>query len=204
VARFPKPATALRARRVCQNPGMNALVATLVGGALAIAGGVVGALATGRSEMGRWRRDAQLRASSDLLSALQELVRRMIDLAFLGEKPPRGDPGPHYSAYRDATIRWNSSIYTALLVSPPRVANLVQALDREADRLMDRAMEQRWSRENFRDERRALGRLAAEYLNASRAETGWSPIRLGSVWAWDETTLSDTPDLGITPEQATS
>jgi len=53
------------------NSAMNALLATLVGGALAIAGGVVGALATGRGEMSRWRRDAQLRASTDLLSALQ-------------------------------------------------------------------------------------------------------------------------------------
>jgi hypothetical protein len=171
------------------NSAMNALLATLVGGALAIAGGVVGALATGRGEMSRWRRDAQLRASTDLLSALQELVRRMIDLAYLAEKPPRGDPGPQSSAYRDATIGWNSSIYAALLVSPPRVADLAHALDREVDRLVDRAIEKRWSREDFREERRSLGRLAAEYLNASRAETGWSPIRLESVFAWDEATL---------------
>ena len=67
------------------------------------------------------------------------------------------------------------AMYAALLVSPPRIADLVQALDREADRLIDRAMEKQWSRDDFRKERRALGRLAAEYLNASRAETGWSP-----------------------------
>src|SRR6516225_3626106 len=104
---------------------MSALLATLVGGALAIAGGLVGVLATHRSETSRWRRDAQLRASTELLSSLQEVVRRMIDLAYLSEKPARGAPRTA-SAYHEATIGWNSSIYAALLVSPPQLAVLVR------------------------------------------------------------------------------
>jgi hypothetical protein len=162
---------------------MSALLATLVGGALAIAGGLVGVFATDRRERSRWRRDAQLRISTELLSSLQELIRQMINLAYIAKKPPRGSPA--YAAYHKATIGWNSSIYAALLVSPPNVVDLVQDLDREVDRLVDRAMEKRWSRAEFREERRALGRLAADYLNASRAETGWSSIPLKSVWAWD-------------------
>lgn len=154
----------------------------------------MGALATGRGELSQWRRDAQLRASTDLLSALQELVRRMIDLAYAADKPTRTDPEALSTAYREATIRWNSSIYAALLVSPPKLAALVQALDREVDRLVDIAMEKPWSRTDFRHERRALGRLAAQYLNASRAETGWSGSRLDSVWAWDETTRPQLAD----------
>jgi hypothetical protein len=169
----------------CDNQGMSALLAALVGGALAIAGGVVGALTTGRGERGRWRRDTQLRVSTELLSSLQELVRRMIDLAYLTEKPPRGGRHTVSREYRDATIGWNSSIYAALLVSPPKVAELVQGLDREVDRLVDRAMEKPWSRAEFREERIGLGRLAAVYLNAARAEAGWPPITLKSVWAWD-------------------
>jgi len=168
---------------------MNALLATLVGGALAIAGGLIGAFAADRGEKSRWRRDAQLRVSTELLSSLQEVIRTMIDLAYLAEKPPRGTS---LSAFHEVSIGWNSSIYAALLVSPPKVVDLVQGLDREVDRLLGRALERRWSRADFREERRALGRLAADYLNASRAETGWSPIPLESVWAWDEATPAST------------
>ena len=171
---------------------MDALLATLVGGALAIAGGLVGVLATHRSESSRWRRDAQLRVSTELLSSLQEVIRRMIDLAYLTDKPVRGTPTAASSAYHQATIGWNSSIYAALLVSPPKLAALVQNLDREVDRLLERAVEKRWSRVDFRDERRALGRLAADYLNASRAEVGWSPVPIESVWAWAGTAPDDT------------
>lgn len=169
---------------------MNALLATLLGGFLAIAGGVVGAMATGRGEFSRWRRDAQLRAATELLSSLQDLVRRMIDIAYLSDKPPRGDPGPTSSAYRDATIKWNSSIYAALLVSPPNTVTLVQALDGEADRLIDVAIARQWARDDFRDERRVLGRLAADYLNSMRTATGWPPIALESIWGWDGTSFS--------------
>ncbi len=171
---------------------MDALLATLIGGALAIAGGLVGVLATHRSESSRWRRDAQLRVSTELLSSLQEVIRRMIDLAYLTDKPARGSPTAASSAYHQATIGWNSSIYAALLVSPPKLAALVQNLDREVDRLLERALEKRWSRDDFRDERRALGRLAADYLNASRAEVGWSPVPIESVWAWDGTAPDGT------------
>ena len=123
----------IRQYLLCHNPGMSALLATLVGGALAIAGGLVGVFATDRRERSRWRRDAQLRISTELLSSLQEVIRQMIDLAYLAEKPPRGSP--EYAAYHKATIGWNSSIYAALLVSPPHVVDLVQDLDREVDRL---------------------------------------------------------------------
>jgi len=173
----------MREYLLCHNRGMSALLATLVGGALAIAGGLVGVFATDRRERSRWRRDTQLRISTELLSSLQELIRQMIDVAYLAEKPPRGSTA--YAAYHKVTIGWNSSIYAALLVSPPNVVDIVQGLDRDVDRLTDRAMEKRWSRAEFREERRAIGRLAADYLNASRAETGWSSIPLKSVWTWD-------------------
>lgn len=64
---------------------------------------------------------------------------------------------------------------------------MVQDLDREVDRLLARALEKPWSWKEFREERRLIGRLAADYLNAVRAETGWSPIPIKTVWPWDET-----------------
>ena len=176
----------------CHNTGMNTLLAALVGGALAIAGGLAGAFATDRSERSRWRRDAQLRVSTELLSSLQEVIRRMIHLAYLTEKPPQPTLVPASSAYHGASVGWNSSIYAALLVSPPKIADMVQNLDREVDRLLEQALEKPWSRAEFREERRALGRLAAAYLNASRAETGWSPIPIETVWAWDEVIRDST------------
>lgn len=70
------------------------------------------------------------------------------------------------------------------------------------DRLLERALEKPWSRADFREERRALGRLAAAYLNASRAEAGWSPIPIETVWAWDEATRDSTASQGATHEGA--
>lgn len=177
---------------------MHALLATLLGGALAIAGGLVGAFATHRGESSRWRRDTQLRVSTELLSSLQNVIRRMIQLAYLPEKPrlQTGSPDPASAAYHEASVGWNSSIYAALLVSPPKVADLVQVLDREVDRLLELALERHWSRADFREDRRPIGRLAAEYLNASRAETGWSPILIESVWAWDEPSAASTEAPG--------
>jgi hypothetical protein len=181
---------------------MDALLAALVGGALAITGGLVGVIASDGRERNRWRRDAQLRISTELLSSLQQLVRGMIDIAFLTEKPLKADPGAVSPTYRDATIGWNSSIYVALLVSPPKIAELVQALDREVDRIIDLAVDKPWSREEFREERRALGRLAATYLNAARAETGWPPIPIESVWTWDEASYRGMPQLDPSPHRA--
>ena len=79
-----------------------------------------------------------------------------------------------------------------MLVASPKIADMVQDLDREVDRLLARAMEKPWSRAEFRKERRSLGRLAATYLNASRAEVGWPPIPIDTVWAWDESVDDST------------
>lgn len=61
---------------------MSAILTTLLGGLLAISGGLVG-IALNDRERTRWFRDAQLQASTNLLSALQLLVRRMINVAYL-------------------------------------------------------------------------------------------------------------------------
>lgn len=44
--------------RVYHNAGMTTLLAALIGGGLAIAGGLLGVFATDRRERNRWRRDA--------------------------------------------------------------------------------------------------------------------------------------------------
>lgn len=66
---------------------MTAILTALLGGLLAISGGLVGIALTDRRERNRWLRDSQLQASSDLVTALQLLIRRMINVAYLDPMP---------------------------------------------------------------------------------------------------------------------
>ena len=166
---------------------MEAVLAALVGGALTISGGFVVVIATERREARRWRRDSQLKASTDLLSALQSLVRCVIDVAYLDDK--RGvEARMVLSARREAATAWNTAMYAALIVSPSGVADQIRILDREVDKLFEQAIARRWSRDEFREERRMLGRLAAQYMNTARTMAGLSGTQINSVWAWDATT----------------
>jgi len=84
----------------------------------------------------RWLRDSQLQASANLLSALQLLVRRMINVAYLDpsewadaksldpKKRQDRDPrsAPEVAAFVEATVGWNNALYGALLIAPPSVA----------------------------------------------------------------------------------
>ena len=71
-------------------------------------------------------------------------------------------------------------------MSPPEGAALLQVLDGQTDSLLKRAMSKPWTLVEFRKERESLGRLAADYLDAARAGTGWPPLRLKSLWSWDQ------------------
>ena len=83
---------------------MTTLLAALIGGGLAIAGGLVGVFAADRRERNRWRRDAQLKVSTELLSSLQEVIRPMMRLAYLAEKPPQPTLTLASSAYHEASV----------------------------------------------------------------------------------------------------
>jgi hypothetical protein len=162
------------------------LLAALIGGVLAVAGGLVVAISGDQGERRRWRRDTQLKVNIELLSALQGLMRRMIDYAYLQEDKRGSEHSSRLvEAYHEATIVWNSAMHAALLVSPQEVAARIPGLDREVDRLLDQVQAKAWSRTDFRRERRQLGRLAAEYLNIARTASGFPEIPLNSVWTWD-------------------
>ena len=150
-------------------------------------------------ERTRWFRDAQLQASTNLLSALQLLVRRMINVAYLDpsewmsqdsldpKKWKDRDPksAPEVAAFVEATVSWNNALYRALLIAPPSVATKIPELDREVDRLVDLAVSRIWTRTEFRHERASLGRMAAEYLRLARSLAGLPDIELPSIWTWD-------------------
>jgi hypothetical protein len=178
---------------------VTAILTTLIGGLLAISGGLVGVAMSDRRERTRWLRDSQLQASTSLLSALQLLVRRMINVAYLDpsvwadqesldpEKRKDKDPlsSATVAAFVEATVGWNNALYGALLIAPPSVAVKIPQLDREVDRLVDLAVTKSWTRTEFRQERARLGRMAAEYLKLARSLAGLPDIELPSIWTWD-------------------
>ena len=197
----PRPPSR-RSGQLGENWVVQTVLGPLVGGLLAIMGGLLVALTSHRRERRRWHRDSQLQASVALLTALQTLVRRMIDLAYLEDK--RGDSRGQaaIASYHEATIEWNSAMYAALLVSPPASARLIPEIDREVDRLLDEAMARSWSRTRFREERRALGRLAAGYLHTTRDLAGLPDIDLPSVWTWEaRLPRAESPDTAADPAE---
>lgn len=164
---------------------MQAFLAALVGGLLTIAGGLAAVLATSRGVRSQWRKDTQLKISTELLAALQKRVSRINDLAYLAEK--KGDEfDKDWAAEVASATEWNNARHAALFVSTPEIAALLQDLDEQSDSLLIQAMAKQWTLVEFRQERDSLGRLAANYLDAARAETGWPPLRLKSLWMWDQ------------------
>jgi hypothetical protein len=163
---------------------MQAFLAALVGGLLAIAGGLAAVIATNRGVKSQWRKDTQLKVSTEVLGALQKMVRRINDLAFLPDKE-NSDADDAWSAHTASATEWNNARHAALLVSSPRVAALLQNLDKQLDLLTTRAVTKQWTLVKFRKERDGLGKLAADYLDAARAETDSPPLQLKSLWMWD-------------------
>jgi hypothetical protein len=178
---------------------MTVVLTTLLGGLLAISGGLIGVACTDRGERRRWLRDSQLQASADLVTALQLLIRRMINVAYLApsesgsydlqefdkRRPQNHRAEAVMAAFDDATAGWNSARHRALLVTPPQVAEKVPELDHEVDRLLDLAHSRAWTRAEFREQRILIGRMAADYLKLARRTAGLPDIELASLWAWD-------------------
>src|SRR5690349_11071599 len=103
---------------------MQAMYGTLVGGLLAIAGGLLVAVSADRRQRSRWRHDTQLRVGSELLGALQLVVRRLRDFAVMEEKSYRQFEAAA-DAYHEATMRWNTAMYATLMASPVTSADLI-------------------------------------------------------------------------------
>ncbi|MFD0596696.1 hypothetical protein ACFQZ4_52590 [Catellatospora coxensis] len=173
---------------------MDAILGSIVGGILAIAGGLFVSIASDRKERVKWQRDAQIKASAELVSALQVVIRRLREIAFMGDKTSK-EAETALSLYHDATSMWNSAMYSVILVSSPRLTDLVLSLDREVDRLCARAREQEWSRADFRRERLTIGRLSAQYLDAARGVAGLPKLQLNSAWSWEMTTAEEVEPI---------
>lgn len=163
---------------------MQGILGPLVGGLLAITGGLLVAITADHRERNKWKRDARLKASSDLLTALQGVVRRVKDIALAADVDDTGAEA-RAAHYLDATTAWNSAMYTALIVGSETVVELLFATDREIDNLFLKAQSRQWSPAEFRQERRHIGELAAQLLDAARRATDSPALQLTSVWSWE-------------------
>ena len=110
----------------------------------------------------------------------------MINISYMDERESADPASAVVAAFSEATIAWNSALYGALLIAPPEVAAEIPVLDREVDRLNRLARSRQWGREEFRQERIKMGRMAAEYLRRARKTAGLPDIELPSIWAWDD------------------
>lgn len=165
---------------------MQAFVAALVGGLLTIAGGLAAVLATSRGVRSQWRKDTQLKVGSTVLSALQNRLRRVNELAYLANKDG-SEAKRAWNAQVASTTDWNSARHAALLVSSPEVVSLLQDIDEQLDLLLVQAMGKQWTIAAFRKERANVGSLAGKYVDAARTETGSPPLKLHSLWMWERT-----------------
>ena len=160
---------------------MEALVGVVVG--------VVGSLVVGwlldRRARAYAAREARLEAAREVLGALQELNRRLIDLA-------RVDTSEHHHAQwpelHAAVIRWNSAQLAAALVATAEQVELLRSIDLEGDRVMDQALAKMWVSRAFRAERARLGELGARYLNMVRVNERLPSIPMSTIWSWADQT----------------
>lgn len=160
---------------------MEALIGVVVGGLLTALGAFVISTIQDRRAEARGARDQRLGAAREVLAALQEFNRRMIDLARSDTTGFDERPWPELHA---ATIRWNTARLSAALVAPKSEMDALQEIDAECDRVMDQALSKKWQSRDFRPERESLGAMGATYLNLVRANEGLGGTEIKSIWPW--------------------
>jgi hypothetical protein len=136
---------------------VQAILGSIVGGMLAIAGGLLVGVTADRRQRRRWQYDNQLKVGSELLGSLQLVVRRLRDIAYLEDKKSSTAIRAN-DAFHDATTRWNTAMYAALIAAQAATSDILFSLDREVDRLSDVAKGRALSTIEFRAERRHRGR----------------------------------------------
>jgi hypothetical protein len=164
-----------------------ALLGALLGGVLTASGSALVGRTLSKRERQYKHYDLQLVAATEVVSALQNLNRKIIDLA-------RVQPGPTQelwrAAYDEAAVRWNAARFAATLVSSAAAITLMDQLDREVDELFESASARKWNSSDFRGERVKIGRTAAAYQAQVRADTGQERVVLHSIWVWDTPVLA--------------
>lgn len=167
------------------DPAWLGLTGALLGVLLGAAGSLAGSVVMARRADAKQHQLAQLEAAREVLSSLQDLNRKLINIARQPVENMKQD-NQLWNEQHGATTRWNTARYGAALICPPGEVKLLNELDRQVDLVFDAALSRQWTGIEFRPQRRQLGRDAAAYLKAVRANSGLSPIDIKSLWAWDD------------------
>ncbi len=93
------------------------IVGVLIGGGLALLGGLVVAITSEVRGRGEWRRQARLSAASKAIGALQLLNREITNLAISPITTVDGT-GHEWDAFHAATVGWNTARHEAALMCP--------------------------------------------------------------------------------------
>lgn len=160
---------------------MDALIGLVVGVVLTAAGSLLVGWLLDRRVRAYTSRQNRLEVASEVLGALQELNRRLIDLA---RADTSGHEGKVWPDLHQATIRWNSARLAAALVGAADEVELLTRIDLESDRVMDSALGKQWSSRDFRAERAHLGELGAAYLNRVRLNERIGAVPIATIWSW--------------------
>jgi hypothetical protein len=163
------------------------LVGVIVGGLLTVIGSLAVSFTIDRRERSHRQRASQLDAAKEVLGALQNLNRSMIDIGRVSPDVTTETNEAAWAHHHEAATRWNSARYAAALVCPASELVRLDDIDREVDRLLDLALSKQWKSREFRVERQGLGRLAAAYLVEVRSNAGQKPIQIETLWSWDGT-----------------
>jgi hypothetical protein len=160
---------------------VEALIGAVVGGLLTALGAYGISTIQDRRAESRSAREQRLAAAREVLAALQELNRRMVDVARIDSSDYDDRPWPELHA---GTIRWNVARLSAALVAPQNEIKVLHEIDAELDRVMDQALTKHWQSRAFRAERHRLGALGATYLNLVRVNEGLHKTEISSIWPW--------------------
>lgn len=161
------------------------IVGVLIGGGLALLGGLVVAITSEVRGRGEWRRQARLSAAIKAIGALQLLNREITNLAISRITTIDGT-GPEWDAFHAATVAWNTARHEAALMCPAAELTLLDGLDRELDHVLEVAISKQWDASEFRIERANLGAMASQYVRLARQTANEGKTDLPSLWSWSD------------------
>ena len=180
-----------------------ALWGAVVGGLLTGLGSLIVSVLIDRRSRNHWLRAKQLEVAEEALGALQNLNRKLIDVARMEPSEATAEGGA-WEEHHEAAIRWNSARLAAALVAPAPQVAMLDEIDVEMDRLLDLAIGRKWKSRDFRTERGALGRMTGEYIEQVRCHVGQSPIQIPSIWSWTSSGGAQVPPTGGLLERRTT
>jgi hypothetical protein len=176
------------------------LAAAGLGGLFGVGASIVGVELQQRRQSAQLQREFLTRAVGDVLQCMQRYMREVLSLAYVDGVPYTREvidgvehvfPGAErrleaQETFDNVVSDWNGSLHRLLVTAPPDLVQVSRALDAELDRLLDLAIDHRWSREQFRTERKYAGQLAAQLVASSRRATGAHRVSIENVWTWAE------------------